>query len=123
MVAKKATTRSFTQLKASPKCYNCGKRGHIAKNCYSPKKKDWINKKGVQSVHKVTSQTEEEPSFALAVGHSHSQLQNVWLVDSGATQHMVGDQAMLEDFFFLRSHMKSDLLQIVNQFMGLVKVA
>ena len=98
MVAKKATTGSFTQLKASPKCYNCGKRGHIAKNCYSPKKKDWINKKGVQSVHKVTSQTEEEPSFALAVGHSHSQLQNVWLVDSGATQHMVGDQAMLEDF-------------------------
>lgn len=59
-----------------PRCYNCNKHGHFAKNCRAPKKKN-------------SEKVEENKSFVAAFSAS-SQTMNpdLWYVDSGASMHM-----------------------------------
>ncbi|KAI8124587.1 Retrovirus-related Pol polyprotein from transposon TNT 1-94 [Lucilia cuprina] len=58
------------------KCYNCGKRGHLAKNCRGTKQNG-------------DDTREQHRSFAmLAAGNSNTFDKSSWCVDSGATSHM-----------------------------------
>ncbi|XP_072936030.1 uncharacterized protein [Epargyreus clarus] len=67
---------STAKVHRGPRCFNCNKHGHIAKNCRAPKKKNIIK-------------AEDNKSFIAAFSAS-SQTMNpdLWYVDSGASMHM-----------------------------------
>ena len=84
------------KVRKPPKCYKCGRTGHIKKNCYVRIEKsvnegrDSRPNKGQANIAaKVTSSDEEFTLFASALstvglcGSSDS-----WVIDSGATRHM-----------------------------------
>lgn len=65
------------------RCFQCGKRGHIAKDCKSKK-----GKKGETG--------SETATWALAASDA-SIREYDWIVDSGACHHLIGDIKMIED--------------------------
>ncbi|KAK4433007.1 Copia protein [Sesamum alatum] len=83
------------------KCYKCGKKGHMVKDCWS--------KKNVVESNAATSKTEDEwdieASFAadedkLALAATTSNqinYENDWIVDSGCSNHMTGDKGTLKN--------------------------
>ncbi|GKB48852.1 retrovirus-related pol polyprotein from transposon TNT 1-94, partial [Tanacetum coccineum] len=87
--------------KFSLKCYNCHKKGHLARDCQS--------KKVVES-NNVTSKCEdewdfeasfaadeEEFAFATITSDKKIDYENDWIVDSGCSNHMTGDKEKLKD--------------------------
>ncbi|KAE8679378.1 hypothetical protein F3Y22_tig00111402pilonHSYRG01323 [Hibiscus syriacus] len=60
------------------KCYNCGKLGHMAKDC-------WTKKKPVEKLA-LTVTTPERIDY-----------KNDWIVDSGCSNHMTGDKQKLQN--------------------------
>ncbi|GKC55148.1 TIR-NBS resistance protein [Tanacetum coccineum] len=87
--------------KFSLKCYNCHKKGHLARDCRS--------KKVVES-NNVTSKSEdewdfeasfaadeEEFAFATITSDKKIDYENDWIVDSGCSNHMTGDKEKLKD--------------------------
>ena len=87
------------KVRKPPKCYKCGKTGHIKKNCVRIEKSvnegrdNRPNKGQVNIAAKVTSSDEEFTLFASALstvglcGSSDS-----WVIDSGATRHMCNNR-------------------------------
>ncbi|KAK7255724.1 hypothetical protein RIF29_29143 [Crotalaria pallida] len=82
--------RSKSQRRKNLKCYNCGKRGHLKKDC-------WIKKNTEKSPDATTSQgcvasTSDNGeilySEAAISSKGRKQLPDVWIMDSGATWHM-----------------------------------
>ena len=92
----------FPKNKAKgPKCHNCGKIGHIKKFC-----RDFLRKNDVRPILNVNSNnahannvnlnTDNESvgllvTHALKAGTVHN-LQNSWIIDSGATAHMCNNR-------------------------------
>ncbi|KAJ9556278.1 hypothetical protein OSB04_010892 [Centaurea solstitialis] len=93
----------FSTKRFKGNCNNCGKWGHMSKNC-------WFKKKSVES-NIVTSKNEiddewdvdalcvmEENELALMTTMGrHIDYENDWIVDSGCSNHMTGDQKKLRD--------------------------
>ncbi|KAF7804256.1 Retrovirus-related Pol polyprotein from transposon TNT 1-94 [Senna tora] len=82
------------------KCFNCNKKGHMAKDC-------WSKKTAVES-NAATSKVEDEwdaealfaieEELALTVTTSNQiNYENDWIVDSGCSNHMTGDRKKLKD--------------------------
>ncbi|KAI3448734.1 hypothetical protein Pfo_005399, partial [Paulownia fortunei] len=86
-------------------CYNCGKPGHMAKDC-------WTKKKYVESNTATSSSKENnedcwdaealfatvEEELALTVTTSEQiDYKNDWIVDSGCSNHMTGDKQKLQN--------------------------
>ncbi|KAJ8030725.1 hypothetical protein HOLleu_27212 [Holothuria leucospilota] len=103
MVMKQQTKRK------GPKCYNCGKFGHIQRNCTEPAQAEkrynsgHRNKKHVR--HKANNvktkrrdSSSDNESVGLVVRHALSANAggplNSWIVDSGATCHMCNDDKL-----------------------------
>lgn len=101
------------------KCHKCGRRGHMAKHCRSPKEEGnvaaaenheagWETEalmaqimnndltQGVEAQYGKMSPTHVQPRFALATS-TGSQINTLddWIVDSGCTNHMTGDKSRL----------------------------
>ncbi|CAL2253987.1 unnamed protein product [Prunus armeniaca] len=79
------------RFKGKPKCYNCDKLGHIAKDCYS--------KKTTQQVNYAT-QVEAAPTMfyaSNAIGAGITRDEEVWYLDSGCSNHMTGKEDLLVD--------------------------
>ena len=70
---------SSQQRKETRTCFNCGKPGHLARNCRLPKKES-ANKASVKEV-------EEDFAFAASGEYDNTNMFS-WIIDSGATQHM-----------------------------------
>ncbi|KAM1391667.1 hypothetical protein ACFX2I_019360 [Malus domestica] len=88
-------------------CYNCGKMGHMEKDC-------WTKKKPVESNTATSSLKEnsedgwdaealfitEEEELALTVTtQERIDYKNDWIVDSGCSNHMTGDKQKLQNLY------------------------
>ncbi|KAG8364306.1 hypothetical protein BUALT_Bualt19G0115000 [Buddleja alternifolia] len=82
------------------KCYNCKKKGHMAKDC-------WSKEDNVES-NAATSKSEDEwdadalfvaeEELALtATTHEQIDYEKDWIVDSGCSNHMTGDKEKLQN--------------------------
>lgn len=69
-------------------CYECGKIGHIRKNCYI-----FIRKNKNKENANVVNQSENITLVATALNVSSETDSTDWVVDSGATQHMCNKES------------------------------
>ncbi|KAI5342090.1 hypothetical protein L3X38_009965 [Prunus dulcis] len=79
------------RFKGKPKCYNCDKLGHIAKDCYSKKTPQQVN---------YATQVEAAPTMfyaSNASGASVTRDEEIWYLDSGCSNHMTGKEDLLVD--------------------------
>ncbi|KAA8523679.1 hypothetical protein F0562_010102 [Nyssa sinensis] len=83
------------------KCHNCGKKGHMAKDC-------WFKKKPMESnaaTSKIEEEwdvealftTEEEELALTATISDQIDYEKDWIVDSGCSNHMTGDKEELQN--------------------------
>ncbi|KAA8549679.1 hypothetical protein F0562_001303 [Nyssa sinensis] len=83
------------------KCYNCEKKGHMAK--------DYWSKKGLVESNAATSKSKDEwdaqASFATieesaftVTTSKHINYEKDWIIDLGYSNHMTGDKEKLHDF-------------------------
>ena len=88
-------------------CYNCGIKGHLARDCRKKPKKEVTctkcKKKGhYQTQCKSSDEKEESPSQSMFVGNvvengkSKSDESSKWLLDSGSTVHVTTSDDCLE---------------------------
>ena len=95
-----------------PKCYHCGKFGHIKRNCRelnSPKLDDDKNE-AYDNKHKASNAAEsrqaenssDSDEVGLMINHAFSSLtkkENAWIIDSGATCHMCNDTSLFVELY------------------------
>ncbi|KAE8724613.1 tir-nbs resistance protein [Hibiscus syriacus] len=87
------------------KCYNCGKMGHMAKDCWTKKKP--VESNTATSCSKENSEdgwdaealfaTEEEELALTITTPERIDYKNDWIVDSGCSNHMTGDKQKLQN--------------------------
>ena len=68
------------------KCFNCDKTGHYARDCRLPRKEKDQNKRANYNVEK--SKPKNENNFACYADNDDSAVRKIWLLDSGATNHI-----------------------------------
>ncbi|KAG6504552.1 hypothetical protein ZIOFF_036886 [Zingiber officinale] len=86
------------------KCYNCGKVGHMAKDCWAKKK--FVQSNTATSNPKENSEDDwdaealfaaEENEVAFTTMSDKINYKNDWIVDSGCSNHMTGDKEKLQN--------------------------
>ncbi|KAK9146344.1 hypothetical protein Sjap_006247 [Stephania japonica] len=75
--------RSKAKSKKNFKCHNCGKKGHLKKDCWSLKNSDPQGNVASTSNDGATLCCE-----AATTTKSRKRFSDVWIIDSGATYHM-----------------------------------
>ncbi|KAH9668961.1 Integrase catalytic domain-containing protein [Citrus sinensis] len=84
--------RSKSRSKKNVKCYNCGKKGHVKKECWSNQKKREGKEPESSNAQGCVASTSDDGeilySEATTVSEGRKRLSDVWLIDSGATWHM-----------------------------------
>ncbi|PON87243.1 Zinc finger, CCHC-type [Trema orientale] len=87
-------SRSKSRSKKNVKCYHCGKKGHIKRECWQLKKnrdsrgKDPESSNAQENVTSTSDDGEILYNEAATIFKDRRQLIDVWLVDSRATWHM-----------------------------------
>ena len=94
-----------------PKCYQCGKFGHIKRICRelnSPKLDDkneaYDNKQKANNAaeSKQAENSSDSDEVGLMINHAFSSLtkkENAWIIDSGATCHMCNDASLFVELY------------------------
>ncbi|KAH9769282.1 hypothetical protein KPL71_011940 [Citrus sinensis] len=84
--------RSKSRSKKNVKCYNCSKKRHVKKECWSnQKRKEGKEPESTNAQGCVASTSDDGEilySEATTVSEGRKRLYDVWLIDSGATWHM-----------------------------------
>ncbi|KAH9715183.1 hypothetical protein KPL71_020951 [Citrus sinensis] len=84
--------RSKSRSKKNVKCYNCGKKGHVKKECWSNQKRKEGKEPESSNAQGCVASTSDDGeilySEATIVSEGRKRLSDVWLIDSGATWHM-----------------------------------
>eukprot|EP00794_Sanderia_malayensis_P016556 gene16556-biopygen13988 len=88
----------------SGRCFYCGKKGHVAKNCY--KKKADQKSSSAESANsveeKLTAKNEDEN--ALTACPTANQLEaKEWWIDSGASKHMTPNKRLMSNFITFKT--------------------
>ncbi|KAI5343078.1 hypothetical protein L3X38_010954 [Prunus dulcis] len=79
------------RFKGKPKCFNCDKFGHIAKDCYSKKPTQQVN---------YANQVDATPTMFYASNKIDASIKGgdeVWYLDSGCSNHITGREDLLFD--------------------------
>ncbi|XP_071703913.1 uncharacterized protein [Rutidosis leptorrhynchoides] len=84
-----------------PRCYNCQKRGHLARDCRAPKNEE-VNtaqsREGDEWDVEALMVTEEDDEVSLSVSKPNKlDHHRDWIVDSGCSNHMTGDIEKLKN--------------------------
>lgn len=102
------------QRQKGPRCYHCGKFGHIKRNCdrYAeaeermdsrPERKSFKQKANQVEVRRGDSSNSDNESIGLLVREALSAGSGqTWIVDSGATCHMCNNKKMFTNFTSLK---------------------
>ncbi|KAH9725713.1 hypothetical protein KPL70_007982 [Citrus sinensis] len=84
--------RSKSRSKKNVKCYKCGKKGHVKKECWSNQKRKEGKETESSNAQGCVASTSDDGeilySEATTVSEGRKRLSNVLLIDSGATWHM-----------------------------------
>ncbi|KAH9670424.1 hypothetical protein KPL70_016984 [Citrus sinensis] len=84
--------RLKSRSKKNVKCYNCGKKGHVKKECWSNQKRREGKEPESSNAQGCVASTSDDGeilySEATTVSEGRKRLSDVWLIDSGATWHM-----------------------------------
>lgn len=107
-VTAKAMPSAQHPARAKPKvkCYHCGKRGHIKRNCRVRIAEEKTTTSGrtepSQKANRAAlrdSSVSDDDEDALVVSHAlAANATNHWIVDSGATCHMCNNERQFSDF-------------------------
>lgn len=103
----KAMSAKYKFKKKGPKCYNCGKFGHIQKNCRAPQGHPTTK----QKAHSAAVESDKDDEVGLVVQHAMSSFLkiNTWIVDSGATRHMCNCRSSYVEYKRLERPLKVKL--------------
>lgn len=96
------------------KCHHCGRKGHVKKNCYHYKRtlnyQNFNRNRTVQNVELSQPMTSNDNTtgFAFMAGDFKSQDDNkiTFLLDSGASDHLVNRDDLFDDFVQLQTPVK-----------------
>jgi len=91
--------RSKSRRKKNLKCYSCGMRGHLKKECWNNKKNGEKTSEASTSQGCVASDSDDEKilySEEATDSKGRRRLNDVWIMDLGATWHMTPHR----DWFF-----------------------
>lgn len=78
-----------SQKKDDLVCYFCKQNGHMKRDC--PKYKEWLRKKKNEKANVITSENHDQFLFVSAIVDG-------WIIDSGATCHIVGSKENFVEF-------------------------
>lgn len=87
-------TMTIEQRKKITRCGKCGHKGHWHREC-TTKIEDYIKKPSADSKEKSKTNEQEKKKISLNVGKIDGSMKNLWLCDSGASNHMCNN----EDWF------------------------
>ena len=73
-------------------CWNCGKKGHLKKDCRAPKKKGERQEETTQEVNVAGNVLQDVLILAL------DNTSNYWVVDSGASCHATPHRKLFHDY-------------------------
>ena len=96
------SARSKQKWKRGVRCHQCGKLGHIQKDCYERNERKYEKPKKPHS-HKNSNwkkKNENGTSIGLVAVHvlaADGELRNNWIIDSGATCHICCNHAMFDE--------------------------
>lgn len=84
------------------RCYNCGKEGHIKRDCPSKTKRNKIQRNKTHKAKNVTCEHSEDSSESAFISTETNQdkvtQQIEWLIDSGASKHMTCHEEILQNY-------------------------
>ncbi|KAH9734072.1 Integrase catalytic domain-containing protein [Citrus sinensis] len=84
--------RSKSRSKKNVKCYNCGKKEHVKKECWSNQKRREGKEPESSNAQGCVASTSDDGEIlyneAITVSEGRKRLSDVWLIDSGTTWHM-----------------------------------
>ena len=116
---EKAMTTKQQFNRRGPKCRQCGKFGHIKKNCRSSssteandkRKHQYTKLKANAAEIKHTESNSDSESIGLVVQHAMPSLSGkaTWIVDSGATCHMCNNKSLFMEYESLKTPLKVTL--------------
>ena len=85
-------SKSKSRSKKNVKCYNCGKKWYVNKECWSNQKKREGKEPESSNVQGCVASTSDDGkilySEVTTVSEGRKRLYDVWLIDSRATRHM-----------------------------------
>ena len=87
--------RNGRLVKKTGACHKCGKQGHWIAECPSRIQED-AERHRFQ--HANVAQDEDLGDYLFSVGGEVAKSSNVWLVDSGATQHMTSSKKFMKNY-------------------------
>lgn len=97
-IAFNTNNSKFKYKSKNVECHRCGKMGHIQKDCrVNPN--NFVKKSANRSSEKNYNQTKiNEKEFSYAINHLKEDQKDIWIKDSGASNHYCNNKEILHQY-------------------------